>query len=64
MKNDAYVINLDEYADVSTHWIALYLKNNEVIYFDSFGVKHEKLKDLLDIRTQKQTYSKYNHIIQ
>ena len=23
-----------------THWIAPYVKNNEVIYFDSFGVKH------------------------
>ena len=23
IKNGAYVINLDEYADVSTHWIAL-----------------------------------------
>ena len=34
------VINLDEYADVGTHWIALYVKNNEVIYFDSFGVEH------------------------
>ena len=38
IKNGAYVINLDEYADVGTHWIALYVKNNEVIYFDSFGV--------------------------
>ena len=38
-KNGAYLINLDEYADVSTHWIALYVKN-EVIYFDSFGVEH------------------------
>ena len=36
----AYVINLDEYADVGTHWIALYVKNNEVIYFDSFSVRH------------------------
>ena len=35
-----YVINLDEYADIHTHWIALYLKNNEVIYFDSCGVEH------------------------
>ena len=26
MKNGAYVINLDEYADVGTHWIALYAK--------------------------------------
>ena len=40
IKNGGYVINLDEYADVGTHWIALYAKNNEVIYFDSFGVEH------------------------
>ena len=40
IKNGAYVINLDEYADVGTHWIALCAKNNEVIYFDSFGVEH------------------------
>ena len=39
-KNGAYVINLDEYADVGTHWIALYVKNNEVVYFDSFCVEH------------------------
>ena len=40
IKNGAYVINLDEYADVGTHWIALYVKDNEVIYFDYFGVEH------------------------
>ena len=40
IKNGAYVINLDEYADVGTHWIVLYLKNNEVIYFDSFGAEY------------------------
>ena len=40
IKNGAYVINLDEYEDVGTHWVALYVKNNEVIYFDSFGVEH------------------------
>ena len=40
IKNGAYVINLDEYADVGTRWIALYVTNNEVIYFDSFAVEH------------------------
>ena len=40
IKNGAYVINLDEYGDVGTHWIALYVKNNEISYFDSFGVEH------------------------
>ena len=40
IKNGAYVINLDEYADVGTHWITLYVKDNEITYFDSFGVEH------------------------
>ena len=31
IKNGAYVINLDEHADVGTHWIALHVKNSEVI---------------------------------
>ena len=40
IKNGAYVINLDQYANVGTHWIALCVKNNEVVYFDIFGVEH------------------------
>ena len=39
IKKGAYVINLDEYNDICTHWIALYVSNN-CIYFDSFGVEH------------------------
>ena len=34
------MINLDEYADVSIHWIALFCNRNEFVYFDSFGVEH------------------------
>ena len=40
IKDEAYVINLDEYADVGTHWIALFCNKNIVIYFDNFGVEH------------------------
>ena len=40
IKDGAYVINLDEYADVGTHWIVLYVKSIEIIYFDSSGVEH------------------------
>ena len=40
MIDGAYVINLDEYADVGTHWIALFCNRNQIVYFDSFGVKH------------------------
>ena len=39
-KDGSYIINLDEYADVGTHWIALFSKKNEIVYFDSFGVEH------------------------
>ena len=34
-----YVISIDEYADVGTYWIAFYVKNIEIICFDSFGVE-------------------------
>ena len=36
----AYVINLDEYHDIRTHWVALYVNNKTITYFDSFGVEH------------------------
>ena len=36
IKDGAYVINLDEYADTGTHWIALFCNRIEVVYFDSF----------------------------
>ena len=42
----AYVINLDEYSDIGTHWIALYALNDNVTYFDSFGVEHNR-KEIL-----------------
>ena len=35
IKDGAYAINLDEYSDIGTHWIALYVQNNNVTYFNS-----------------------------
>ena len=40
IKDRAYIINLDEYSDIGTHWVALHVNNNDVTYFDSFGVEH------------------------
>ena len=40
IKDGTYVINLDEYSDIGTHWVALYIHNIFVTYFDSFGVEH------------------------
>ena len=50
IKDGAYVINLDEYSDIGIHWVALYAINNDVTYFDSFGVEHnpKEIKALID----------------
>ena len=40
IKDGAYVINLNEYSDIGTHWVALYVHNDDVTYFQSFGVEH------------------------
>ena len=47
VKDGSYVINFDEYADVVTHWIALFCNRNEIVYFNSFGVEHvpEEIKE-------------------
>ena len=36
IKNGAYILNLDEYESVGTHWIVLYVSAKNVPYFDSF----------------------------
>ena len=40
IKDEAYVINRDEYKSIETQWMALYVNNNNIIYFDSFDVEH------------------------
>ena len=40
IKNGAYVINLDEHRNIESHWVALYINNKTIIYFDSFGAEH------------------------
>ena len=58
IKNGAYVINLNENADVGTNWIALYVKimklfNLIVLVLNVFL---KKLKDLLDIKTKANIF--------
>ena len=63
IKNGAYVINLDEYHDIGTHWVSLYVQstsvydtyvNNKIVtYFDSFGVEHIP-KEIMDFINRKK----------
>ena len=50
IKDGAYVINLYEYSSIGTNWIALYVSNDEITYFDSFGVEHisKEIKTFID----------------
>ena len=47
IKDGAYVKKIDEYADVGTHWIALFCNKSEIVYFDSFGVEFIGLDSLI-----------------
>ena len=40
IRDGAYIINLDEYESIETHWIALNVIAQNVTYFDNFGVEH------------------------
>ena len=41
--------------DVGTHWIALFCKRSEIIYFDSFGVEYipEEIKEFIGNKNVK-----------
>ena len=49
------------------HWIALYVKNVKVVYFDSFGVEHvlkEIIKFIKNTDIPANIYLDYKHMIQ
>ena len=67
IKDEAYVINLDEHSDIGTHWIALYVNNNDATYFYSFGVEHipKEIKKFINHPSSiKTNISEYKHMIQ
>ena len=52
IKDGAYIINLDEYTDTGTHWIALFYNKNEIVYWIVLVLKIflKKLKSSLGIK--------------
>ena len=50
IKDGAHVGNLDEYLNIGTHWVTLWVDNsNNVTYFDFFGVENisKKIKEFV-----------------
>ena len=65
IKSGAYVINLDEYHDIGTHWVALYINNKIVTYFDSFEVEHIPKEIIKFIaRKKKNIFIEYKRMVQ
>ena len=65
-KDGAYIISLDEYSDIGTHWVALHVNNNDVTYFDSFGVEHipKEIKSFINNKKIKANIFRIKHTIQ
>ena len=65
MKDGAYVINLDQYESIGTHWMALYVNGNNIIYFDSFEVENIpiEIKKIIGNKNIKQIFIEYKHTI-
>ena len=68
ISDGAYVVNLDDYSDIGTHWVALYIININVTYFDSFRVEHipKEIKKIIsneNIKTNIFRIQGYNSIM-
>ena len=58
IKDGPSIMNVDEYSDIETYWIALHIQSNDVIYFHSIGVEHV-LKDIKTFISNKKRKNKY-----
>ena len=66
IKDGAYIVNLDEYQSIGSHWIALYVNAKNIRYFDSFGVEHipKEIWKFIGNKNVKTNIYKYKHMIQ
>ena len=66
IKDGTYVINLNMYISIGTHWIALYVNGDNATYFDGFGVEYilKEIKNFVGIKNIKQLFIEYKHMFQ
>ena len=67
-RDGAYIINLDEYSDIGTNWVALWVSNNDAASLDSFGVEliPKKTKEFVkneNIKTNIFRVQAYNSVM-
>ena len=61
-REEAFVINNDEYADFGTHSITLSCNRNEIVYFNSFGIENvsEEIKKIMGNKNIKVNIFRFN----
>ena len=64
-KDGAYVINVDEFKSIGTHWVGFYVNANNIAYFDSFSVEHipKEIRELIgnkNVKTNIYRMQAYN----
>ena len=65
IKGGAYIINLDEYKSVGTHWITLYLNGDNITYVDNFEVEYISKEIQMFLGSKiSQTFAGYKQMIQ
>ena len=53
LKKGVYIINLDHSENTGTHWVVIFMKKDEVTYFDSFGVEYIPKEIMERIKNKK-----------
>ena len=57
IKDEAYVINLDDKNSKAAHWVSLFVNKNLSVYFDSFGIEYITQEVLNKIKNKSITHN-------
>ena len=62
----AYIINIDEYDLIGTHWMTLNVNDEKITYFDHFGAEHipKETRKFIGSKDIKRLFIEYKHTIQ
>ena len=63
IKDEAYVINLDDKQSKGTHRVLLFIDRNTVVYFGSFGIDYIPQKVLSKIKDKSITQNIFRNKI-
>ena len=57
IKNETFIINIDDKQSIGAHWVSLFTDRNTTMYFDSLSIEYIPQEVLIKIKDKSITHN-------